>query len=126
MSPEAVLRDMLPAVETLLKAVVEQALAPGSRPALYDLEALTQGVLPQVGRVLLQAVAAAQGSGLVGPTRACGCGAEQAYHDQARRVVIQTSVGAIALGQRAYYRCPRCKATSYPLDEQLGLGQAGR
>src|SRR5579859_7551333 len=105
MSPEAVLSRMLPAVETLLKAVVEQALAPGSRPTLYDLEAVTQAVLPQIGQVLLQELTVAQGSGLVGPTRECGCGAQQHYHDQTRRVVIATSVGAIQLEQRAYYRC---------------------
>jgi len=92
---------MLPGVETLLKAVVDRALAPGSRPTLYDLEALTQAVLPQVGQLVLQAVTVAQGSGLVGPLRECPCGAEQAYHDQARRVVVQTSVGDILLEQRA-------------------------
>jgi hypothetical protein len=126
MSPEAVLNRMLPAVELLLKAVVERAVAPGMPPTLYDLEALTQAVLPQIGQLLLQEVTVAQGSGLVGPTRPCGCGEQQAYHDQARRVVIQTSVGDIRLEQRAYYRCAACRATSYPLDEQLGLGVAGR
>ena len=62
----------------------------------------------------------------MGPTRPCGCGQEQTYHDQARRLVVQTSVGDSRLEQRAYYRCAACRATSYPLDEQLGLGQAGR
>lgn len=126
MSPEAVLSRMLPAVETLLKAVVERALTPGAPPALYELEALTQAVLPQVGQVLLQGLASAQGSGLVGPSRSCGCGGQQTYHDQARRLVVQTSVGAIEFERRAYYRCAACRAASSPLDEQLGLGQAGR
>ncbi len=40
--------------------------------------------------------------------------------------MVQTSVGDIRLEQRAYYRCAACRATSYPLDEHLGLGQAGR
>jgi hypothetical protein len=84
---------MLPAVETFLKAVAERALAPAPAPTLYDLEALTQVVIRQIGQVILQEVTTAQGSGLVGPTRPCGCGAEQTYHDQARQVVIQTSVG---------------------------------
>src|SRR5579864_660944 len=126
MSPEAVLKDMLPAVERLLKGVAEQALAPGTAPTLYELEALTQAVLPRIGQLLLQALTMGQGSGLVGPSRPCGCGGEQTYHDQVRRLGVQTSVGDIRLAQRAYYRCARCKATSYPLDEQLGLGQAGR
>lgn len=126
MTPEVVLSRMLPAVETLLKAVVERALAPGTAPTLYELEALTHLVVPQIAQVILQEVTTAQGSGLVGPTRPCACGAPQTYHDHARRLVVQTSVGEIRLEQRAYYRCAACGATSYPLDQQLGLGQAGR
>jgi len=79
MTVEAVLTRILPAVERLLKAVVESALAPGVSPTLYDLEARTPGVLPHLGRVLLQEVTEAHGSGLVGPSRPCACGAEQRY-----------------------------------------------
>jgi hypothetical protein len=117
---------MLPAVETLLKTVVEQALGAEGTPTLYALEALTQRVLPQIGQVVLQELTRAQGSGLVGPTRPCACGAQQHYRDQGRGLVVQTSVGDIRLEQRAFYRCEGCTATSYPLDERLGLGQAGR
>jgi len=39
---------------------------------------------------------------------------------------VQTSVGAVYLEQRAYYQCAACHRSSFPLDEQLGLGQAGR
>ena len=126
MSPEAVLSRILPGVERLLKEVVERAVAPGTPPTLYELEALTQAVLSRIGQVVLQAVTVAQGSGLVGPRRPCGCGGEQTYHDQGRRLVVRTSVGDLRLAQRAYYRCAACRATSFPLDEQLGLGQAGR
>jgi hypothetical protein len=117
---------MLPAVETLLKAVVAQALTTETPPTLYDLEALTQRVLPKIGQVVLQELTRAQGSGLVGPTRPCACGAVQQYRDQRRPVGVQTSVGDIRLEQRAFYRCETCQATSYPLDERLGLGPAGR
>lgn len=126
MSPETVLNRMLPVVEALLKGVVEQALAAEVPPTLYELEALTQAVIPRLGQVVLQELTTAQGSGLMGPVRPCGCGGEQAYHDQARRLVVQTSVGDIRLVQRAYYRCAGCRATSFPLDERLGLGPAGR
>jgi hypothetical protein len=125
-SEAVVLSRILPIVTSLLEAVVAHAVAPDRQPTLYDLEALTQAVLPQIGQVVLQALTRAQGSGLVGPSRPCGCGAAQTYHDQARRLVVQTSVGAVQLEQRAYYRCAVCHATSYPLDERLGLGQAGR
>jgi hypothetical protein len=126
MTAEVVLSHILPSVETLLKAVVEQALSAETTPTLYDLEAHTQAALPRIGQVVLQELTTAQGSGLVGPSRPCGCGAAQTYQDQARRLVIQTSVGDIGLARRAYYRCAACRATSYPLDEQLGLGRAGR
>jgi hypothetical protein len=75
-----------------------------------------------VGQLLLQELTAAQGSGLVGPTRPCAYGGQQGYHDHVRRLVVQTSVGGIRLEQRAYYRCPVCRASSYPVDEQLGPG----
>ncbi|HEY8285750.1 MAG TPA: ISKra4 family transposase [Chloroflexota bacterium] len=126
MSPEAVLSRILPGVERLLKEVVARAMAPGTAPTLYELEALTQAVLARIGQVVLQEVVVAQGSGLVGPSRPCLCGAEQTYHDQRRRLVVKTSVGDLRLVRRAYYRCAACRATSSPLDEQLGLGQAGR
>jgi hypothetical protein len=122
----AVLNRIVPAVVSLLEAVVEKAVGTGTTPTFYDLEALTQTVMPQIGQILLQEVTVAQGSGLVGPSRTCVCGGEQTYHDQRRGIVVQTSVGTIAVEQRAYYRCTRCRATSFPLDEQLGLGQAGR
>jgi hypothetical protein len=98
----AVLARIVPAVVHLLTAAVERAVAPDQQPTLYDLEALTHTVLPQIGQVVLQEVTRAQGSGLVGPSRPCVCGAEQTYHDQARRLVVQTSVGAVYLEQRAY------------------------
>jgi hypothetical protein len=122
----AVLARIVPAVERLLAAVVERAVAPDQQPTRYDLEALTHAVLPQIGPVVVQEVTRAQGRGLVGPSRPCVCGAEQSYHDQARRLVVQTSVGAVYLEQRAYYRCAACHASSSPLDARLGLGQAGR
>ncbi len=125
MTTETVLARMLPAVETVLKEVVEQALGHAA-PTLYDLAAITQSALLRLGPLVLQALTQAQGSGLVGPTRPCACGQQQTYHDQARPLSMQTSVGEIRLEQRAYYRCAQCAATSYPVDEQAGLGQAGR
>jgi hypothetical protein len=126
MTPEVTLMRILPAVEALLKETVNGALSAEAPTTLYALEAQTQRVLPRIGQVVLQALASAQGSGLAGPTRLCGCGEQQHYHDQARPLSVQTSVGEIRLRVRAYYRCGACGATSYPLDEQLGLGLAGR
>lgn len=126
MNTETVLARILPAMEEIIKEVVSQVVASSTPATLYDLEEQTQAVLPQVGQVLLQGLVTAQGAGVVGPTRPCPCGADQHYHDQARRLSVQTSVGLIRLEHRAAYRCWGCAVTSYPLDEQLGLGQAGR
>ena len=45
---------------------------------------------------------------------------DQAYHAQPRPLVVQSSVGAIRLERRAYYRCAACTTSGYPLDERLG------
>lgn len=74
----------------------------------------------------MQGVVTRQGTGVVGPRRPCTCGEQQGYQDQRRALTVQTSVGIIRLARRAAYQCPGCAITSYPLDEQLGLGQAGR
>jgi hypothetical protein len=126
MNTETVLARILPAMEEIIKAVVSQVVASSASATLYDLEEQTQAVLPRMGQVLLQGLVTAQRAGVVGSTRPCPCGADQHYHDQARRLSVQTSVGLIRLEQRATYQCAECAATSYPLDEQLGLGQAGR
>jgi hypothetical protein len=125
MDTETVLAQILPKVTGLLKALVAE-VAQGERPTLYALEERTQRVVPQVGQVVLQALVAAQGSGLEGPERACSCGGRQRYHDRHRPLEITSSLGPITLEQRAYYRCPECQAHALPLDEQLGLGAAGR
>jgi hypothetical protein len=126
MNTETVLARILPAVEQILKAVVSQLAQQPYPPTLYDLEEQTQAVLPQIGQVLLQGIVTGQGAGVVGPERPCACGEQQSYHDQARSLTVQTSVGTIRLAQRAFYHCPTCQAKSYPVDEQLGLRQAGR
>jgi hypothetical protein len=60
--------------------------------------------------------------GYEGNRRRCPhCGQWQQYKGDASREI---SVGGGTLTvRRAYYVCPRCHATSYPLDEQLGLGE---
>jgi hypothetical protein len=59
--------------------------------------------------------------GYAGNRRRCPqCGQWQQYKgDASRELVIECGTLTI---QRAYYVCPRCPTASYPLDEQLGLG----
>lgn len=126
MNTEIVLARIVAKVSEILKTVVSQIEASTTPPTLYDLEEQTQAALPQIGQVLLQEVVSGQGAGVIGPERPCACGDQQRYHDQSRRLSVQTSVGIIQLAQRACYHCSTGRVTSYPLDEQLGLGQAGR
>jgi hypothetical protein len=126
MNTETVLGHILPAVQTILKEVVSQAMAAEASSTLYDLEAQTQAALPRIGQAVLQGLVKGQGSGIEGPERRCPCGQSQRYHDRARPVTLQTSVGDIRLSERAYSHCPTCGANHYPLDARLGLGQAGR
>jgi hypothetical protein len=101
MDTETVLARILPKVAALLKATLD-TLAEQEQPSFYTLEEGTQTVLPQIGQVLLQALAEVQGSGLVGPERACpACGGAQRYHDQARPLQLTSSVGGIRLERRA-------------------------
>jgi hypothetical protein len=59
--------------------------------------------------------------GYEGNRRRCPhCGHWQQYKGDASRA-ISVEGGTLRV-RRAYYVCPRCHATSYPLDEQLGLG----
>jgi hypothetical protein len=58
--------------------------------------------------------------GYTGAHRRCPrCGQEQRYKGDVSRDLV-FDCGALTI-QRAYYICPFCRQTSYPLDEQLGL-----
>jgi hypothetical protein len=60
--------------------------------------------------------------GYEGNRRRCPqCGQWQQYKGDASREVVVEG-GTLTVG-RAYYVCPRCHTASYPLDEQLGLGE---
>lgn len=59
--------------------------------------------------------------GYEGNRRRCPqCGQWQQYKGDASRE-LGIECGTLTI-QRAYYVCPRCHTASYPLDEQLGLG----
>lgn len=58
--------------------------------------------------------------GYVGNRRRCPqCGKWQQYKGERRREVV-FDCGSLVV-ERAYYVCPACGSTSYPLEEQLGL-----
>lgn len=71
MDTETVCAQLLPQVAAPLRTTLD-SLAEQERPSVYPLEEGMQAVLPHSGQVLLQAVAEAQRSGLVGPERVSG------------------------------------------------------
>jgi hypothetical protein len=76
-------------------------------------------------RVKLQHMAeqlAAYDRGYEGGRRRCPrCGHWQKYKGEASRELV-FDCGTLTV-QRAYYVCPTCRETSYPLDEKLGLSE---
>ena len=83
------------------------------------LEGAVQSALRDVGGPCLARVLAEVGTGFVGTTRPCPCGAEQET-DHYATGTWQTVVGAVTV-RRAAYHCPACQATDIPLDGQVGL-----
>jgi hypothetical protein len=74
-----------------------------------------------VGARRLEAGLAARGTGKVGPTQPCPCGAV-ATCEGYRRKEVQTLVGWIEV-RRAYYWCAACGRGWCPLDATLGVGR---
>jgi len=59
--------------------------------------------------------------GYEGSQRRCpGCGRVQRYKGEASRELL-FDCGTLTV-PRAYYVCPDCGQTTYPLDERLGVG----
>lgn len=103
-------------VEAALGAVDEDAVT------LTSVEEALERAMRAVGARSLSTVVAAQGTGFVGRTRACGCGGEQETDHYGTRTV-QTVLGTIVV-ERAAYHCAQCGQTEYPLDRALALPEA--
>jgi hypothetical protein len=124
MNIEAMLNQIVPQVLDQVRTTLATV---SDEQTLYDYETMTHHLLQAIGRLVLQGILDQVGSGLVGPTQSCsGCDGMQHYHDQEHPLSILTSVGALRLARRASYRCPQCHASSYPLDQRLGLPAHGK
>jgi hypothetical protein len=124
MNIEGMIAHLMPEIATDLRTEFQELAV---EHTWYDDEERTRAIMRRIGHRVAQMLAEQEGSGLEGPSRRCPeCGDEQIYHDQQHPLTLQTSVGAIHFTQRASYRCPTCHASSYPLDERLGLRHAGR
>lgn len=95
------------------------ALGKAGEVELSDLEGALVQALRQVGAKCSEVLVGAVGTGYVGATRPCACGAEQ-ESDHYATATWKTLVGEVQV-RRAAYHCPLCQARAIPLDEQLGL-----
>lgn len=88
-----------------------------------DLTRVEAAVLDQVRRIGAQAVElhlAGRKLGYAGCARCCPCGGVQRFVDH-RPKRVATLLGPVQI-RRAYYRCSACRATAFPYDTAVGLG----
>ena len=107
-------QGVIAAVRAELQGIGEKATV-----RLAEVEGALQRAMRQAGAACLEAVLAGVGTGYVGSTRPCGCGAEQST-DHYAVGTWQTLLGKVTL-RRAAYHCPTCDAHAIPLDDQFGL-----
>lgn len=110
-------------MDTTILEKLEEYFADEINLAIGDLgllEELLQQKLRTLGQNLLQRLVNRGPNGYQGSSIACGCGCKMKFV-QHRSRQVHTVFGWVEL-PRAYYRCPHCKATSYPYDQAVGLG----
>jgi hypothetical protein len=100
--------------EQLRAASIESTHKADSMAAM-ELEAQALG--RRIAQLALSHLLEQSGTGYDGSTRSCHCGFKQRFQRYASRGV-RTLIGDLSY-RRAYYRCPRCGASSFPLDEQI-------
>lgn len=87
---------------------------------LGQVEQVLREQVLKIGAEALRLHVQDQRGGYEGSRRRCPCGGHQAFKGYRPRV-LATLLGDVPM-RRAYYRCPSCRATCFPFDEQAGLG----
>jgi hypothetical protein len=111
-----------------LRAAVERELQ-GLRRAvpgggLAEIEERLQALRSAWDKMVLGAVGRVLGNGYCGGSMPCRCGGRMRYVSDRSKSIL-TTLGRLEL-VRAYYRCPQCGASRFPLDEQLGTVGEGQ
>ena len=110
------------AVPEGLKVTFEAMGAPTGGRGIFGIEEEADAVARQAKLHRMAERIAAYDRGYEGGRRRCPrCGQWQKYKGDATRELV-VDCGTLTV-QRAYYVCLGCRETSYPLDEQLGLGE---
>ena len=110
------------AVPEGLKVTFEAMGAPTGGRGIFGIEEEADAMARQAKLQRMAERIAAYDRGYEGGRRRCPrCGQWQKYKGDATRELV-VDCGTLTV-QRAYYVCLGCRKTSYPLDEQLGLGE---
>ena len=89
---------------------------------IFELEEKADALARQAKLQCLAEEIAGYDRGYEGPHRRCPrCGQEQRHKGEVSRELV-FDCGTLTV-RRAYYVCPACGQTSYPLDEKLGLAE---
>lgn len=105
-----------------LKVTFEALGASTGGRGIFGIEEEADAVARQAKLERMAERIAAYDRGYEGGRRRCPrCGQWQKYKGDASRALV-FDCGTLTV-QRAYYVCLGCRETSYPLDEQLGLGE---
>jgi hypothetical protein len=91
---------------------------------LAAIEARLELLRDGVSLALLEGIGKALGNGRRTNRLPCECGGQLVYVADRRKDVL-TTLGWLTL-HRAYFRCKRCKASRFPLDEELGIVGEGQ
>ena len=87
----------------------------------------TQAVLPETLTGAVARVGECRGElGVLGRNGDVPVGTSSAITTNRGGFRSRPVLGSFDLRSLACYHCPTCRLTSYPLDEQLGLGESGR
>ena len=105
-----------------LKVTFEALTGRSGGRGIFGIEDAADAVARQAKLQHMAERIAAYDRGYEGGRRRCPrCGQWQKYTGEASRELV-FDCGTLTV-QRAYYVCPGCRETSYPLDEKLELGE---
>ena len=89
--------------------------------SMADMEQAAQSLGLRIAQLALSHVLEQSGTGYDRSTRSCPCGSKQRFERFSERT-IRTLIGEVTY-KRAYYRCRSCRASCFPLDEQINQSQ---
>ena len=89
--------------------------------SMADMEQAAQELGKRIAQLALSHLLEQKGTGYARSTRSCHCGGKKRFERFSQRT-LRTLMGEVTC-KRAYYRCRWCRASCFPLDEQINQSQ---